>query len=145
MAALYWRIVGQGELAVKCLRHSLYYSDNANKVLYCLRLHTHLYEVWAMCYHIFRTWLLWVWQTFFIGWATKGTPQQLCIFHWRYVYSIHVWGNGDCVAQCFAAWNVSWSWPLQAAPTLVVNHFTLANVYAAQVCGSSAHRIVKYS
>ena len=32
LAALYCRIVGQGKLAVKCLRHSLYYSDNSNKV-----------------------------------------------------------------------------------------------------------------
>ena len=30
LAALYWRIVGQGQLAIRCLKHALYYShDNA--------------------------------------------------------------------------------------------------------------------
>lgn len=32
LAALYWRIVGQGQLAIKCLKHALYYSDESVRV-----------------------------------------------------------------------------------------------------------------
>ena len=32
LAALYWRIYGEGELAVDCLKHALYFSDSSNKV-----------------------------------------------------------------------------------------------------------------
>lgn len=32
LAALYWRIVGQGQLATKCLKHALYYSDDNARV-----------------------------------------------------------------------------------------------------------------
>ena len=32
LAALYWRVVGQGQLAIKCLKHALYYSNEQNRV-----------------------------------------------------------------------------------------------------------------
>ena len=32
LAALYWRIYGEGELAIDCLKHALYLSDSSNKV-----------------------------------------------------------------------------------------------------------------
>ena len=32
LAALYWRVVGQGQLAIKCLKHSLYYSNEYTRV-----------------------------------------------------------------------------------------------------------------
>ena len=32
LAALYWRVVGQGQLAIKCLKHALYYSNEHNRV-----------------------------------------------------------------------------------------------------------------
>jgi len=32
LAALYWRIVGQGQLAIKCLKHALYFSDENARV-----------------------------------------------------------------------------------------------------------------
>lgn len=32
LAALYWRIVGQGQLAIRCLKHALYYSDENARV-----------------------------------------------------------------------------------------------------------------
>ena len=32
LAALYWRIVGQGQLAIKCLKHALYFSDDNARV-----------------------------------------------------------------------------------------------------------------
>ena len=37
LAALYWRIVGEGQQAITCLKHALYYSDKNTKVspLYC--------------------------------------------------------------------------------------------------------------
>lgn len=32
LAALYWRIVGQGQMAIKCLKHALYFSDENSRV-----------------------------------------------------------------------------------------------------------------
>jgi hypothetical protein len=32
LAALYWRIVGQGQLAIKCLKHALYFSKDDQRV-----------------------------------------------------------------------------------------------------------------
>ena len=38
LAALYWRVVGQGQLAIKCLKHSLYYSNEYTRVSQLLNL-----------------------------------------------------------------------------------------------------------
>ena len=47
-----------------------------------------------------------------------------------------VWGGGHVVCVCGVCCKVPiLSSPPQASPTLVVNHFTMANVLAAQVGG----------
>ena len=44
LAALYWRVAGEGELAVNCLKHALFHSGPSNKVnhYYICIVHVHV-------------------------------------------------------------------------------------------------------
>ena len=42
LAALYWRIHGDGEQAINCLKHAIYYSGRPNLVSYCHNEMSHI-------------------------------------------------------------------------------------------------------
>ncbi|XP_078670325.1 tetratricopeptide repeat protein 17-like isoform X6 [Branchiostoma floridae x Branchiostoma belcheri] len=88
MAALYWRVEGNGEMAIDCLRQALHFSQHRMK------------------------------DVALIGMAN--------IFH-----RTGLWHDARVVAQM----------AVEIAPHLVVNHFTLANIYAAM---GDIDRALKY-